>query len=202
METSAANLPDFIYPTPVPPRTGSERFVGGLDAFLIDLWRWAFSDLKANVIRAIVAEFIVARAVGDPTPFRNPWGNHDVTSQEGFRLQVKSSAYLQAWPQRHLSKPGFSGLKARSWDPLYGYGPERTTRADVFVFALQTALNHEHYDVFDVRQWDFWVVPAQVIEKLTSDSIGLSFLAAWDKRSWGDLRDAVKQVGSTQKLPG
>ena len=43
---------------------GGRRFVG-LDATVADFWRWAFSDLRDNTTRGILAEFLVAKAVGD-----------------------------------------------------------------------------------------------------------------------------------------
>jgi hypothetical protein len=51
----------WLTPAPVVPLNGSERFTG-LDATVADFWRWAFSDLRNNTTRGILAEFLVARA--------------------------------------------------------------------------------------------------------------------------------------------
>jgi hypothetical protein len=41
------------------PLDGGGRFTG-LDATVSDFWRWAFSDLRDNTTRGILAEFLVA----------------------------------------------------------------------------------------------------------------------------------------------
>ncbi len=38
----------------------------GLDAAVSDFWRWAFSDLRDNTVRGVLAEFIVAAALAGP----------------------------------------------------------------------------------------------------------------------------------------
>lgn len=42
---------------------GSEQFAG-VDASVLDFWRFAMSDLRMNNVRGYLAEFLVARAVG------------------------------------------------------------------------------------------------------------------------------------------
>ena len=61
---------------PPPPRilTGEEAFVG-VNSKVIDFWRWAFTDLRDNTIRGILAEYLVLKAVGDELGYRNVWGN-------------------------------------------------------------------------------------------------------------------------------
>ena len=116
-------------------------------------WQWAFSDLRANIVRGVLAEFLVAKAVGDPAVVRGAWGNYDVdrpAADATIRVEVKSAAYLQSWRQRRLSRIVFSGLTGRPWDEVEGYGPDREIRADVFVFAIQTAESHDVYDLLDV----------------------------------------------------
>jgi hypothetical protein len=49
----------------LPPRLaeGSE-LITGRDSVL-DFWRWALGDLRLNSTRGLLAQFLVARAVGD-----------------------------------------------------------------------------------------------------------------------------------------
>jgi hypothetical protein len=75
----------------------------------VDFWRWAFSDLRTNIVRGILAEFLVAQAVGDPSPLREAWDNWDVTTATSLKVEVKSSAYLQSWNQRKHSSIVFLG---------------------------------------------------------------------------------------------
>lgn len=48
-------------------RTGAERFHRGNEDLSIDLlsfWQWSTSDLVSNATRGVLAEYIVARALG------------------------------------------------------------------------------------------------------------------------------------------
>lgn len=67
------------------------------------------------------------------------WHEFDVLTPDEVRIEVKSSAYVQAWTQKSLSRIVFSRLKARRWDPATGESSEATYNADVYVFCLQTA---------------------------------------------------------------
>lgn len=54
---------------------------------------------------------------------------------------MKSAAYLQRWRQWKPSLIRFIRFSGRSWDAHSGYfSEERSIRADVFVFAVQTCL--------------------------------------------------------------
>src|ERR1700722_16233778 len=49
--------PDWLSPKAVTPLTGDERFSDGSCA-VGDFWRWAFSDLRTNIVRDVLAEFL------------------------------------------------------------------------------------------------------------------------------------------------
>ena len=70
-----------------------------------------------NNTRGYLAEFLVANAVGAFGP-RIEWDAYDIITPEGIRIEVKSSAYLQAWKQAGPSKIVFSGLSGKTWDPV------------------------------------------------------------------------------------
>ena len=161
---------------------GSEPFAG-LDATVLDFWRFAMSDLRMNNLRGYLAEFLVAKAVGATGP-RVEWDAYDVLAPDGTRIEVKSSAYMQVWDQRRPSTIRFTGLAGRTWDPRTGESAAATFNADVYVFAVHTARNHDEYDVLDVDQWAFYVLPRKVLEDLGYKSIGLNAL---DKISAGPV---------------
>lgn len=135
-----------------------------------------------NNVRGYLAEFLVARAV-DATLPRTEWDAFDVLTPDGVKVEVKSSAYLQVWDQRRLSKIVFTGLRGRIWSPQDGEATDATFNADVYVFCLQTATSHEHYDALDVSQWVFHVLPRTVLEQLNLQSIALSTLRAYSEGS-------------------
>lgn len=160
---------------PAIPLTGSEP-LSGTDATVHDFWRFAMSDLRMNNVRGYLAEFLVAKAVG-ATGQRIEWDAFDVLTPDGTRIEVKSSAYLQVWDQRHPSRIVFTGLTGRTWSPQAGEAPTATYNADIYVFAIQTAQTHDQYDPLDVSQWSFYVLDRGAVEHLGYNSISLATLA-------------------------
>ena len=63
----------IIEPRPIDP---AEKFVNADDSGLsetniLDYWVWAFSDLVGNTERGVLAEYLVAMAIGAKSPVRN-----------------------------------------------------------------------------------------------------------------------------------
>lgn len=153
--------PGFNRPLPaeMPFRVGETPTGDRADHF----WAWAFGNLASNATRGVLAEFIVARALGVELGVRDEWVNHDVVLADGTTVEVKSSAYVQTWKQRGPSKIVFGGLKARRWTVEDGYVGEPEYRSDVYVFALHTARTLDGYDPMDLSLWRFWVLPRAVV---------------------------------------
>ncbi|MBK7706563.1 MAG: hypothetical protein IPJ30_12495 [Acidobacteria bacterium] len=96
--------------------TGDEN-MPGLDTKVIDFWRWAFSDLMMNTARGVLAEFIVAKALGISTEgVRAGWDPFDLETEDGIKIEVKSASYIQSWAQNDYSKIQFSVAPKRGWD--------------------------------------------------------------------------------------
>jgi hypothetical protein len=137
------------------------------------------SDVRTNTLRGVVAEFLVARAVGSTLPHRIEWDSYDVVTPEGITIEVKSAAYLQAWEQKRASRIEFSGLTARRLDDVLGnYAGERGYNAEVYVFAVQTATEHAAFDVLDTNQWEFYVAPRAAVATTRRRSLGLAAVRA------------------------
>ncbi len=157
------------------PLMGDERFTG-LDASVLDFWRFALSDLRTNNTRGHLAEFLVARALG-VTAERVEWDDYDVLWQD-VKIEVKSSAYLQAWPQRAPSQIRFTNLQSRAWgDITAGLSSEKTYKADIYVFCVHTIQQHDAYDPLDVNAWAFYILPRAVLGELSVQSLGLATVA-------------------------
>lgn len=175
------------------PLTGSERFVG-LDATVADFWRWAFSDLRDNTTRGILAEFLVARAVGDERSLRIGWDNFDAQAPDGTAIEVKCSAFLQSWTQKRHSELVFGRLSAREFDATRNeYSVDARVRADVFVFAVQTQREPAAYDVLDISHWEFWVVSASTIRERAGKTVGIRWVRehATGPLPYSGLADAI-----------
>lgn len=161
----------------MPPLRGDESIIGVPDTTVLDFWRFAMPDLRMNNTRGLFAEFLVHQAVGSHKP-RVEWAGHDVETDDGLRIEVKAGARLQAWEQRAPSHIRFSGLRACAWSPENGYAEVKSYNADVYVFAVQTSLEHADYDPLDATQWEFYVLPRPAVAALGTDSVSLSTVRA------------------------
>ncbi len=75
------------------------------------------------------------------------------------------------------------------------YQGESKVRADVFVFCVHTERNPESYDPLLIDVWDFYVVPADVIDRTNQMTIRLSRVQKMtDPVSFGGLSRAVQGV--------
>jgi hypothetical protein len=191
--------PDWLEPKPASPLSGDEAFVG-TPLSVSNFWRWGFSDLRENIVRGILAEFLVARAVGDPSTLRHAWDNFDVTTQSGIKVEVKSSAYLQSWRQRQHSRITFAGLTGREYSyEANELAAEPSLRADVYVFALNTCREPDQYDVLDTRVWEFYVLPVKVLQDNGSPgSVSMAFLSRIGSTpvAYDALAKAIEDAGS------
>ena len=59
-------------------------------ANLSDYWRWSSSNLLDNTERGVLAEFLVANALGLTDKPRVEWGSHDLKTPAGTKIKVKS----------------------------------------------------------------------------------------------------------------
>ena len=87
---------EFKYPKlNVGRKTGEEssrRGGEGLGATLIDFWRWSASDLVSNAARGVLAEHVVAGALGPADGVRTEWDAFDLPTRDGIKIGVKSAA--------------------------------------------------------------------------------------------------------------
>jgi hypothetical protein len=148
-------------------QTGAECFTLGdqtLPVNLMSFWQWSASDLVGNTARGCLAEYIVAMALGLASGVRNDWEAYDLQFN-GWKIEVKASAYLQSWFQKRLSRPAFSIKPARSWSSSTGEMTREPRRhADVYVFCLQAHKEKSTLNPLDLAQWTFYVLPTARLE--------------------------------------
>jgi len=182
----------WLTPTVLAPLDGGEVFRGAEAGSVLDFWRYAMPDLRTNTTRGLLAEFLVHRAVG-ATARNAEWESFDVLAPDGLRIEVKTSAYLQVWGQRELSRIQFSRLRGRVWTPEGGTAAEPSYNADVYVFALHTARSHAEYDPLDVAQWRFYVTSRAGVEAGGHASAGLAAVQRMcgDPVGYGELAGRI-----------
>ena len=108
-------MPHNLKRLKIAPKTGNEKFHHDgvlLDFDLLSFWKWSTSDLVSNATRGVLAEFIVARAIGINLDVRNEWDAYDLETDEGIKIEVKSASYVQSW---HQNKETINPLDMNQW---------------------------------------------------------------------------------------
>jgi hypothetical protein len=118
-----------------------------------EFWEWAYGDLLTNTTRGVLAEYIVAKALGIRDTKRVEWDPYDLEI-DGVKVEVKSAAYVQTWKQTQLSKI------------VFGIRPAKASAkrcADVYVFCVLE--DREPVDPLDVEQWTFYVLSTNELNR-------------------------------------
>ena len=165
-----------------------------------DFWQWAYSDVLSNRNRSIFAEFMVGVALGVVDKPRVEWDAVDLR-YKGLKVEVKSAAYVQSWPQKKPSIIRFDIDKAIFWDSATGESSGQPTRcADIYVFCLHTEKDKSRANVLDVATWEFYVVLTEMLNRKLADAKSIS-LAALNRLAapckFGSLKDGVDAAVAT-----
>lgn len=186
-------------------RTGAERFHHDdedLGYDLLSFWQWSTSDLVSNATRGVLAEYIVACALGlQAEDARNEWAAYDIETEDGVKVEVKSAAFVQSWHQESLSLIQFRVRKTQAWDPQTNLRvQERRRQADVYVFALLAHQDKHSIDPLNVGQWQFYVLPTSTLDarQRSQYSITLKSLQrlCGPPVGYGELAEAVKRAAA------
>lgn len=163
-------------------KSGREKFLFSereTDFDVLSFWSWSSSELLGNALRGVLAEFIVAKAIGAKAQLREEWDAFDLESTEGIKVEVKSSAYIQSWDQTKLSTISFDIRPTRLWlGESKGYSESIIRQADVYVFCIYAHQEKASANALNLDHWEFYVLPTATLNKLSSTqkSIGLSRL--------------------------
>lgn len=150
----------------------------------VDYWQFQFSNVWD--LYEEVAEFIVAKALGMAKPFnKNGWTPFDIL-YNGKRVEVKATAYYHSWrgDNDYSENRSFSIAETVGQHNEKKDEPERQN--DVYVFCLNTGKNQKDADPFEMRHWEFYVVPTCVINKECGNNKSISL---------GRLRKITKEQG-------
>ncbi|HCT15242.1 hypothetical protein [Corynebacterium nuruki] len=186
------------------PKTGAEPVLdddGRPCGNLLGFWRWAYAQTLDNALRGVLAEYLVGLAVDGLTrSARVEWDAYDLDTPDGHTVEVKSTAYLQSWAQKSPSVLTFNIPETSGWDPATGgWAPAVRRQAQVYVFCVFTATDPETADPLDTRQWDFYVAPTAVIDRVlgTQKTVTLGSLlqrVGPERTTFSGLADAVRRA--------
>lgn len=184
--------------------SGNEPFINDnkkTDYTVLDFWKWAYDDFINNVQRGVLAEYIVATAIGTidmpEEKHRVMWRPYDLLSPEGWKVEVKCAAHVQSWDAKHPGHISYSIAPTRVPDETGDYKDDapKQRNSDCYVFALYKATSADE-NMLDLSLWEFYVLKTSVLdkEKPNQKSITLPSLLALNpvKCSYEGLREGLR----------
>jgi hypothetical protein len=182
-------------------KNGNELFTfyeNNTQCKLIDFWKWSVSDLISNATRGTLAEFIVAMAMEiDLSTVREEWDAYDLETEDGIKIEIKTSAYLQTWFQKNYSKIIFSIKPAYSWNAKTNETSKIKSRpSDIYVFCLLKHKNKKTVNPLKLEQWIFYVVSTKRINNIcgNKNSIQLNSLEKITECvNYNELKEKIRE---------
>lgn len=167
---------------PVKKLSGLETFKnsGDKNFSVLEFWQYGFSNLNSNVLRGVLAEFLIENALKDKKEIliRNPWGDCDVLLNDGTKIEAKCCSYIQDWDQEELSKISFAGLKAKTlyWSSAVSQYPRQPEdyKSDIYILSLLKHQDHKTLDILDIDQWCFYVLLKDELKRITKNGKSIS----------------------------
>ena len=194
-----------MYPAIKPVRLSGEEMIvsanGEPISKLLDFWRWAYSDLVGNAERGVLAEYLVACALNINHKERIAWDKYDLMTNDGISIEVKTSAYIQTWHQKSLSKLVFSIQPTFGWDSHTNeFSTKKQRQADVYVFCVHEHKYQATINPLDLSQWAFYLLPTKILNYKFGDqkTASLSSLidAGAEQCSYDNLKNRISELGA------
>jgi hypothetical protein len=123
-------------------KSGDERFSRNsetLDLDILSFWRWSASDLVSNATRGILAEYIVATALGSSDGLREEWDAFDHRTKDNIKIEVKPASYIQSWQPCKSFKDNFwhSADKSLGCNDELVSGRDKTTGSHLYFLSAR-----------------------------------------------------------------
>lgn len=140
-----------------------------------DFWKWYASNTLHSALRGAIAEFIVAKALDLPCEVRQSWDAYDLKYND-YRIEVKSSAYLQDNNFDRFSRISFSIAKHSHWNEDEKWN-NKERYSDVYIFCLFSETDRDKANPMQIEQWQFYVLPTAILDEQCGDKQTLSLSA-------------------------
>ena len=168
---------------------------------------WAFSNVLDNSLRGVIGEYIVHKAVGCIRKHRINWDAYDVEMEDGTKIEVKTSGYIQSWSQKKPSTLLFDISKKDPWlaseNRYLGY---KCRYADLWVFAVHSENDRDKADPFNLDQWQFLVTTSSWLNEKFNDQKTVRHQILLKKGlypvSYSDLYETIQHVKLTKGFSG
>ena len=169
---------------------------------LLSFWQWSASDLVGNTLRGMLAEYIIASAVGSAKGTRTEWDAFDIETPDKVKIEVKSSAYIQSWSQPKLSAISFGIQPTKGWDAKTNTSSiQRVRQSDIYVFCVLSHKDKNTIDPLNINQWVFYILPTKTLNKMVGNqkSITLSSLQKLNpiKVNYNSINETITHVSGS-----
>lgn len=179
---------------------GNESFmIGGrpISITMNDYWRWAYSDLANSLNRSVLAKFIVSSSIGASRI--NALQQYDLLSSNGYKLSVRSAAYILSDDGDHPDQVSFQIAPSRTIDTsgIQRLDAPLRRSSDAYVFCLYKAMEKDESPL-DLDLWEFYILSTSILEekKPFQKTITLPSLLKLEP-VWSDyygIEEAIKKV--------
>ena len=189
--------------------SGFEHFTANgheIDISMSSFWQWAYSDLSNNINRSVLAEYIVATALGsvdmETEQARIMWRPYDLLSKDGYRIEVKSAAYVHSWDCKHPDHICFRIAPSRLPDETGDYKQDAPLQrnSDVYIFCLYKAISRDESPL-NLDLWEFYIMPTKILneKKPTQKTITLPSLLQLGP-VWSDYYGLSEAIRNTMSV--
>jgi len=163
-----------------------------------DFWKWAYSDFMSNALRGVLSEYIIATALNITDKPRIEWDAYDLKTTDGIKIEVKSSAYIQSWPQKKHSVIRFDIGQKKAWYSETNTSLKEAERsADIYVFCIFSSTEKNLANPLDTSQWFFLVCSSDFLNRNFSyqKSVGLATLEqkGLERITYNQLVEAIEK---------
>ena len=163
---------------------------------MLDFWKYQFSNIYD--MQEYIAEFIVGKSLGIDEPTnRDGWTLWDI-EYSGKYIEIKETSYYHSWQDKYAGGR-ISNQRTFSIQPAYSDyknpNSELKRQSDIYVFCLNTGTNAEESNPLEMANWEFYVVPTDVINEYcnpTQKSISLGKVRKLaPPTKYKDLKDVI-----------
>ena len=187
-------------------REGDCFMISGSPVFtVLEFWRYCYGDLAGQ--SPVIAEFLVAKALGiEKAENVTYWTPYDM-SYRGMRVEVKSTEYVHAWNKKRVSKVRTFSI-APSHNQYWGNEEHKSLsrQNDLYVFCLNTNQEVQNPQPLNLDFWEFYLVKTDVINRYTEKignpdqkkiSLNVIRRMAGEPVKWDSLRKRIDEIIDT-----
>lgn len=162
-----------------------------------DFWKWAFSMVNENTTRGILAQYIVAWAIGDERNLYDSWQSYDSVTPSGKRIEVKATASAQIWEYgKENRKPRFEITEKAYYTHEAGLDWTNIDfHANIYVLCHYKHEDDDTMDATNLSHLEFWVLTKeQLLVNFAVKFIG----KAEGKKKRRKIRATIKELRKLQ----